>query len=73
MYLYIYAVTRVWARPVVTWIESITEVFRLTCAVRVSAVITVVATPNSLHECVTCKFHPWRTRLMTAVMTCYTL
>lgn len=73
MYLYIYAVTRVWARPVVTWIESITEVFRLTCAVRVSAVCTIDATPTFLRDCVTCKFHPWRTRMMIAVMTCYTL
>lgn len=52
MYLYIYAVTRVWARPIVTWIESITVAFRLTCAVRIAVVITVVATPSSLRHCV---------------------
>lgn len=72
MYLYIYAVTRVWARPVVTRIESITVVFRLTCAVR-AAVCTIVATPTSLHDLVACKFCPWRTIHIIAVMTCYTL
>lgn len=71
--MYIYAVTRVWARPVVTWIQSITIVFRLTCAIRVSVVLTMTAAPTSLHGWVACKFHLWRTIIMIAVMTFYTL